>query len=307
MKTRDSYPKRAWRTTLGEGVVLLLLVPLIGCGGDAPGNPNYWTDAGTDGKAGSDSGTSGSGGSDQGSGGSGGASDGGTGGGIAGTGGGIAGSGGDTAGSGGDSAGTGGDSAGSGGDSAGAGAGAPSGFYVWWRKVTEDGSGSYTVDQEITEEDMEWKVGPTGWSGCPEGVSCTHYGINMVGFEPASGRYHFQRAVTTGSDYQKYGVYTFDEGAVEVTFEQSYSCAHPTGGPYDTTETQSFTANVDDAGLLWLQGFDGAGAGQYWIYRPVTNYDAHHRYWWYYCGGPAETCHCLCSSTDFLADWDCYL
>ena len=47
------------------------------------------------------------------------------------------------------------------------------GYWVWVKQV-EDGQ----VTLEVTDEDMEPKVGPSGWPDCPNGILCTRYGIH---------------------------------------------------------------------------------------------------------------------------------
>src|SRR5687767_2796837 len=49
------------------------------------------------------------------------------------------------------------------------------GYWVW-RQTIQDGA----VSMDITEDDMEWMVGPGGWPGCPDGISCTRYGIHLI-------------------------------------------------------------------------------------------------------------------------------
>jgi hypothetical protein len=187
-----------------------------------------------------------------------------------------------------------------------AGEGAPDGWFVFYRQVTADAAGGYVVDREITEADLVWMVGPDGWSGCPAGISCLHYGLQMLGFEAATGRYHHQRRVTTGSDDQRSGTFSYAGGIVTAVIEQQFSCAHPHGGSYAVEDASvSFSARVADDGNLWLQDWDGASGATYWVYRPVTESDAHNRYNLAYCAD-AATCHCLCSSRDFLADYTCY-
>ncbi len=183
------------------------------------------------------------------------------------------------------------------------GSGAPSGWYVWWRRMVPDDMGGYRVDLEISDADMTWMVGPSGWPGCPDGISCTRYGIDVLGFDPATRRYHHMHRVTTGSDGQENGTFSYDSGALTVTLEHSYSCAHPSGGPYVTSGERMFQATLDGEGLLWWN--DGR---EQWVYRPISAVDAHNRYDHPYCGADRKhvaECYCLCPSQDVLSDYAC--
>src|SRR5262245_45144566 len=100
--------------------------------------------------------------------------------------------------------GVGGGSAGAGGGSGGAAPTPLTGYWVWTKEI-DNGQ----VVLEITDADMEPKVGPTGWRGCPDGILCTHYGIQKIAFGE-TGRLHHQLNVFTSSDFQTLG--TWAEG-----------------------------------------------------------------------------------------------
>ncbi|MCC7535334.1 MAG: hypothetical protein IT379_03940, partial [Deltaproteobacteria bacterium] len=73
------------------------------------------------------------------------------------------------------------------------GAEALAGYWVW-KQTIEGGA----VTLEITEADLMWRVGPTGWDGCPAGISCTNHGIHSVAFALDSDRAHYSHRVVTG-------------------------------------------------------------------------------------------------------------
>jgi hypothetical protein len=206
------------------------------------------------------------------------------------------------------------DAGGSGTDSGvpGADAGAVSGDVVgWWVwKETHDGD---TVE-EITEADMEWMVGSSGWPGCPDGISCTRTGIMVVGFS-SEGRAHVMHRVTTGSDTQHPATYTLEGDLLRYHRTDRFSCAHPPGG--STDDAGDFYARWRrDGDDLWLSvtRFGGlpfaneepaAEPTQWIVFRPITREEAHGRYDHPYCGAArkgVESCHPLCASTDVLAD-----
>src|SRR5262245_53390450 len=84
------------------------------------------------------------------------------------------------------------------------GGGAPgpiAGYWVWTKQIEND-----QVALEITDADMEPKVGPSGWAGCPDGILCTHYGIQKVAFGE-TGKLHYQHNVFTSSDFQTLGTW----------------------------------------------------------------------------------------------------
>jgi len=175
----------------------------------------------------------------------------------------------------------------------GAGLEAPDGWFVFWQKVTVDDGGSIvSVDVEVTEDDL---VFTNDRPDCPTGVVCLAHGLQMLGFDAQSGRFHHQRRVKTGSDYQKNGTFTYANDTVYVQHEQSFSCAHPSDVSYAVTTTDTFVARLDATGKLWVQNFAGATGDLWWIFRPDQ------------CSfKSAFTPHCLCAyDTDFLADWTC--
>lgn len=182
------------------------------------------------------------------------------------------------------------------------------GWWVW--KEKRDGD---TVEA-ITEADMEWMVGPSGWPGCPDGISCTRTGIIVVGFS-SEGRAHVMHRVTTGSDTQHPATYTLEGDLLRYHRTEQFSCAHPPGG--STANAGDFYARWRREGDdLWLsvvrfQGLPFANEEpateptQWIVFRPITREEAHGRYDHPYCGAArkgVESCHPLCDSTDVLAD-----
>lgn len=178
------------------------------------------------------------------------------------------------------------------------------GYWVW-KEIVEGG----TVTRTITDADMTWKVGPMGWEGCPTGISCTKYGIDVLYVSPT--RFHHMNRVTTGSDYQKYGSYTVSGDIITFNQAQTYSCAHPKD-PAEYVKPATLYARFKKVdGDLWLTPFadkdPGAGAAKWTVYRTISKADAHNKYDHPFCGEMREggTCHCLCPSQDVLADYTC--
>lgn len=176
------------------------------------------------------------------------------------------------------------------------------GYWVW-KEVVENDKTTTT----ITDADMTWKVGSSGWPGCPDGISCTKYGIDVLYVNAT--RFHRMHRVTTGSDYQDYGSYTVDVDKITYKQEQSFSCAHPKDpATYPSAATKY--ARVKKMGEdLWISDFsDKDGAPTKWtVYRATTKADAHNKYDHPFCGEMREggKCHCLCPSQDVLADYAC--
>ncbi|MDQ3032047.1 MAG: hypothetical protein M3Y87_06500 [Myxococcota bacterium] len=183
------------------------------------------------------------------------------------------------------------------------------GYWVW-KETREDGA----VRTEISEEDLEWMVGPTGWEGCPEGISCTEHGIHVVAFA-SGGRAHYVHRVTTGSDTQHPATFTVEGDLLEYHRTEQFSCAHPPGGSEANAGDfyARFRREADD---LWLSvsGFSGlpfessvpdAAPSRWIVFRPITQADFHGRYDHPYCGAARKgvpACHDLCASDDVLAD-----
>jgi hypothetical protein len=119
-----------------------------------------------------------------------------------------------------------------------------SGYWVWVQEV-EDGQ----VVLEVTDEDMEARVGPSGWPDCPAGILCTRYGIQKVAFG-AGGRFHYGYNVHTSSDYQTLGTLSSGDGVASFSKEVRFSCAHPE------------QTNEDPAEGTFLYRFEG---GRLWI------------------------------------------
>jgi len=210
-----------------------------------------------------------------------------------------------------DSGGGGGVDSGGGGEDAGTppeGVAALEGYWVW--KQTVDGE---TVE-DITAADMEWMVGPSGWPGCPAGISCTRTGIHLVAFA-TSLRAHYAHRVTTGSDTQHPATFTTSGDLLTFHRTEAFSCAHPPGG--STADAADYYARFRREGEdLWLSvgGFGGlpfsrsmpeAAPTRWIVYRRITEAEFHGRYDHPYCGAArkgVESCHPLCASSDVLGD-----
>jgi hypothetical protein len=187
------------------------------------------------------------------------------------------------------SSGEGGASSGSGGSSStasgtGAGGAAPSeitGYWVWSKQI-ENGQ----VLLEITDADMEGKVGSSGWSGCPDGILCTHYGIHKVAFG-ATGKLHYQQNVFTSSDFQTLGTWAAGD-AGHGTFErqQQFSCAHPEsvnadvvpGGFRHQMVGGELQIGVADFGSSFPLYDDGTEPTRFIAYKPVSRDDYYGKY-----------------------------
>ena len=176
------------------------------------------------------------------------------------------------------------------------------GYWVWKEVVEGD-----KVTSTFTDADMTWKVGPSGWPGCPDGISCTKYGIDVL-YVNAS-RFHHMHRVTTGSDFQDYGSYTVAGDKIMYAQQQAYSCAHPKAAstyPSPATKYARFKRMGAD---LWVSDFSDKdpSTAKWTVYRPTTKADAHNKYSLYFCGEMREggKCHCLCPSRDVLADYAC--
>jgi hypothetical protein len=178
------------------------------------------------------------------------------------------------------------------------------GYWVW-KEVIEDGKTTLT----ITDADMQWKVGASGWPGCPAGISCTKYGIHV--FYANATRLHHMHRVTTGSDSQEYGSYTAADGVITFKQEQTFSCAHPKDpSTYPNAKTlyARYKRMGDDFLITpWADKDPGAAATKWTVYRPISKVDAHNKYDHPFCGEVREggKCHCLCPSQDVLVDYTC--
>lgn len=95
-------------------------------------------------------------------------------------------------------------------------AGLPAGYWVW--SAVERPVGGLT----IREADLEPRVGPSGYAGCPENFVCTRHGIRSLAIGPR-GDFHYVANVFTSSDFQHHG----SMSSVEVRIDERFSCAHP--------------------------------------------------------------------------------
>ena len=177
------------------------------------------------------------------------------------------------------------------------------GYWLWSRQV-EDGQ----VVLEITDDDMEILVGPSGWPDCPSGIICTRYGIQKVAFGD-TGRIHFVHNVHTSSDFQTIGTYTASGGVGQVSKEARFSCAHP-DQDNTNTDTVDFVYRLQD-GELWIgvsrfggstlpfTGTPDSQPTRWMVYRPISREDYYGRYMIRVCqptGG--HECHEGCTDDD---------
>lgn len=178
------------------------------------------------------------------------------------------------------------------------------GYWVW-KQAVESGM----VKQTYTDEDMTWKVGATGWPGCPDGISCTRYGIDVLYVNAT--RFHHMHRVTTGSVFQDYGSYSVKDGLITYAQVQTFSCAHPKAPAEYVKPATKYARFKRVDGDLWITEFadadPGAAAAKWTVYRTITKVDAHNKYDHPFCGEMREggTCHCLCPSQDVLTDNVC--
>lgn len=152
--------------------------------------------------------------------------------------------------------------------------GLPVGSWLWIRQV-EDGA----VVLEITEADLETRVGSSGWPGCPDGIICTHYGIDKLQVA-ADGAARWIRNVTTSSDFEYFGSVSAAGDLLHFRFDDHFSCAHP--DVRDTELRELFARHrIDDDGNLWLSVTSLTGElpfaasepvdPQRWlVFRPIT-------------------------------------
>lgn len=177
------------------------------------------------------------------------------------------------------------------------------GYWVWTKQV-ENGA----VTLEITDADMEPKVGPGGWPGCPEGILCTRYGIHKVAFGDG-GRLHQQHNVTTSSDFQTLGTWAdASGGAATFQREEQFSCAHPDAVNADVVPGGFRYRH--EAGELWISvsGFGGfpfvdpgAEPTTWLVYKPVTRDDYYGKYMIRVCQPfDDHTCHEGCFDTSLV-------
>jgi hypothetical protein len=172
---------------------------------------------------------------------------------------------------------------GGGGTTGGAGGDAPAevtGYWVWTKQIEND-----QVTLEITDADMEGKVGPSGWPGCPEGIICTRYGIQKVAFGE-TGALHYQHNVTTSSDFQTLGTWA-DASAGHGTLERTaqFSCAHPEQVNADVVPGGFRYQFVDGELRLGVTDFgsfplydDGTEPTRWMAYKAVTRADYYGKY-----------------------------
>jgi len=154
------------------------------------------------------------------------------------------------------------------------------GYWVWTKQI-DNGQ----VVLEITDADMEPKVGSAGWRGCPDGIICTRYGIQKIAFGE-TGRLHFQHNVFTSSDFQTLGTWadgTDGHGSFER--QEQFSCAHPEqvnadvvpgGFRYEMVDGE-LRLGVGDFGSFSLYD-DGAEPMRWVAYKAVTRDDYYGKY-----------------------------
>jgi len=155
------------------------------------------------------------------------------------------------------------------------------GYWLWIQQVD-----SNSVVQEITEDDLVVKVGSSGWTGCPDGIICTHYGIMKLRFD-SDGTMWYIYNVNTSSDYQHPGSCSVTGSLVSYTFNEMFSCAHPG----DSTQEDSsgyFPYKIVD-GNLWVgvNSFNGwspfyltppADSQKWIVFRRITEEEYNTKY-----------------------------
>ncbi len=158
-------------------------------------------------------------------------------------------------------------------DDAGSGA-LPVGSWLWVQQV-EDGA----VVLEITEADLQTRVGPSGWEGCPSGIICTHYGIDKLQVEEG-GAAKWIRNVVTSSDFEYFGTVSAAGDLLHFRFDDHFSCAHP--DVRDTELRERFSRyRIGDDGRLWLSVTSLTGElpfatseptepSRWLVFRPIT-------------------------------------
>lgn len=170
------------------------------------------------------------------------------------------------------------------------------GYWVWEQKI-EDG----TVTLTVTDADMESKVGPSGWEGCPEGILCTKYGIQKLAFGP-EGQFWRMNNVKTGSDSNLIGSYTVDGSTVTVNKERNYSCAHPEQNEV-STGTGYFAWKIE-GDRLWVSSMQATAPTDptnWLVLKPVSETDFYGKYMVRICQdyGKEPKCYQGCFSNDY--------
>lgn len=182
-----------------------------------------------------------------------------------------------------------------------------SGYWVWVREV-EDGE---TV-LEVTDEDMEPKVGSSGWPDCPDGILCTRYGIHKVAFSK-DGKFHYGYNVHTSSDYQTLGSLSTSGGVATYSKSVRFSCAHPEQTNEEAREgTFRYKFKGDE---LWI-GVSGFSAFEvpffgsndeeptkWLVFKSVTREDYYGKYMIRICqASGGSSCHPGCDSDSLIGE-----
>jgi hypothetical protein len=154
------------------------------------------------------------------------------------------------------------------------------GFWVW-RSVREHGH----AVRIVTDQDMEPRVGPSGWPGCPEWYICTHFGIHALALGP-EGEFWLVNNVLTSSDFQQIGTYVAADGVLTVARQRFYSCAHPDRN-YTTPatlrlryrmENDELWVSTDAEGDVDLASSPQGEPDSWMVFRRVTEQDFLDRY-----------------------------
>jgi hypothetical protein len=182
-----------------------------------------------------------------------------------------------------------------------------SGYWVWVREV-EDGQ---TV-LEVTDADMEPKVGSAGWPNCPDGILCTRYGIHKVAFG-TDGAFHYGYNVHTSSDYQTLGSVSAADGVASFSKAVRFSCAHPNQTNTDPRDGTFLYKFEDDELWISVSGFSGfevpfageAGSepNRWLVFKSVTRQQYYGQYMIRICQASGDdTCHDGCFSDSLIGE-----
>jgi len=181
------------------------------------------------------------------------------------------------------------------------------GYWVWVRQV-DDGETVLTV----TDEDMQPKVGSSGWPDCPDGILCTRYGIHKVAFSK-DGHFHYGYNVHTSSDYQTLGTLSTSEGVADYSKSVRFSCAHPeqtNEDPRDGTFRYKFQGNELWIGVSGFSAFEVPFHGseeqeptKWIVFKRVSQEDYYGKYMIRICQASGGTsCHSGCDSDSLIGE-----
>ena len=144
----------------------------------------------------------------------------------------------------------------------------PVGYWVW-EAIERDGEETL----RITDADLNARVGPDGWEGCPDRFVCTRHGIRSLAIGP-TGAFHYSANVFTSSDFQHHGSLAGDDARISRRF----SCAHPQwrSTPHVTASIRChhkgdrLRVAVDPAVRGGGWPFTERDTGAWWTFRAVS-------------------------------------